>query len=182
MSNEQHKGEIHNESISNPETMYERQDLSAGAIIGFLVGLVVVVGLLQIIVWGLYGFFSGGKFAHQPASAGIVTRTGSLPQAQDPVNRFPKPALQPNDAADMAKFLAAEHEELNSYGYVDQAQGVVHIPIERAIDILAKQGLPTRQPPQLPPEATFGSGLPTVAGAGGGVEPARKASSVVPQH
>ena len=173
MSNE-HNGEIHNDVIANPETFYEREDLSAGAIIGFLVGLALVGVLLCIVVYGLYGYFSRGEVVHQPRSAAIITPAATLPKGEDPVKRFPEPTLQPDPAADLDKFRVRVEEELNSYGYVDQQKGVVHIPIERAIDILAQRGLPTRQPPALPPQATFGSGLPTVAGGGGGVEPARK--------
>ena len=32
---------------------------------------------------------------------------------------------------------------LNNYGWIDRKAGVAHIPIDRAIDILAKKGLPT---------------------------------------
>ena len=32
---------------------------------------------------------------------------------------------------------------LNTYGWVDRKAGVAHIPVDRAIDILAKRGLPT---------------------------------------
>ena len=40
---------------------------------------------------------------------------------------------------------AQEEARLNSYGWIDEENGIVHIPIERAMDILAKQGLPARQ-------------------------------------
>jgi hypothetical protein len=33
-------------------------------------------------------------------------------------------------------------ERLSHYGWVDRAAGIAHIPIDRAIDILAKRGLP----------------------------------------
>ena len=37
-----------------------------------------------------------------------------------------------------------EEQTLNSYGWVDQQAGVVRIPIDRAMDLLAQRGLPTR--------------------------------------
>jgi DNA-binding GntR family transcriptional regulator len=40
--------------------------------------------------------------------------------------------------------LAAETAILHSYGWVDRDAGIVRIPIERAIEILAERGLPTR--------------------------------------
>lgn len=172
MSKEREKhGEIHNEKIANPEVYYEHQDLSARGIIGFLVGLIVTVALIHLIVYGLYKFMASEKLVSTPRSAGIITPNKILPQGQDPVLRFPQPVLQPDPAADLDKFRATNEQQLNTYGYVDQGKGVVHIPIERAIDIVAQQGLPTRQQPQLPPHAQFGTGTPTVAGGGGGVEP-----------
>jgi hypothetical protein len=45
----------------------------------------------------------------------------------------------------MAKFRAEEEKRLRSYGWVDQQQGVAHIPIDRAIDALARKGLPMRE-------------------------------------
>jgi hypothetical protein len=33
---------------------------------------------------------------------------------------------------------------LKSYGWIDRDKGVVHIPIDRAIEILAERGLPVR--------------------------------------
>ncbi len=35
---------------------------------------------------------------------------------------------------------AGEDTVLNSYGWVDQQKGIVHIPIDRAIEIMAKEG------------------------------------------
>ncbi len=37
-------------------------------------------------------------------------------------------------------------KKLNSYGWVDRKHGVIRIPIERAMDLVAQRGLPTRGP------------------------------------
>ena len=47
--------------------------------------------------------------------------------------------------ADLAKFRAWEDSQLNSYGWVDRTAGVVHIPIERAMEIIAQQGATQQQ-------------------------------------
>lgn len=168
------KGEIPLERVQHPDVAYEHQDLSPRAIIAFLVGLIVTIAIIQFVVYGLYYFFSGNRVVPEPRSASIITPSNTLPAGQDPVQRFPQPTLQPDPPADLNKFVAREEQHLNSYGYVDQQKGIMYIPIERAIDIVAQQGLPTRQQPALPPRATFGSGNGTVEGAGGGVEPARQ--------
>jgi hypothetical protein len=62
-----------------------------------------------------------------------------------PLERFPKPNLQiDDDHAERTSLLAAQNQKLNSYGWIDRSNGIVQIPIERAMDLLAQRGLPTR--------------------------------------
>jgi hypothetical protein len=56
----------------------------------------------------------------------------------------PKPLLQETPALDLERFRAKEEETLSTYGWVDRASGVVRIPIERAMEIVAREGLPKR--------------------------------------
>jgi len=44
----------------------------------------------------------------------------------------------------MARLLSAEEQILNNYGWVDEKAGIVHVPIERAMDILAQSPPPAR--------------------------------------
>jgi hypothetical protein len=54
----------------------------------------------------------------------------------------PGPHLQDNPTADLARFKEQEMRHLTSYGWLDRERGIAHIPIERAMDILARSGLP----------------------------------------
>jgi hypothetical protein len=54
----------------------------------------------------------------------------------------PEPRLQIHPAADLAKLHAAEDTQLESTGWTDRAQGVVHIPIDRAMTLVVQRGLP----------------------------------------
>ena len=40
--------------------------------------------------------------------------------------------------------FAQQNQELNQYGWVDRSQGIVRIPIARAMDLIADRGLPAR--------------------------------------
>jgi hypothetical protein len=63
----------------------------------------------------------------------------------EPLERFPKPDLQiDDDHAERTTLLAAQNQKLNSYGWIDRSNGIVQIPIDRAIDLLAQRGLPSR--------------------------------------
>src|SRR5206468_8247588 len=57
---------------------------------------------------------------------------------------FPPPRLQQDPAAELAEVRREEAAALNAYGWVDPKAHVARIPIDRAIEILAKKGLPTR--------------------------------------
>ncbi|MBM4267369.1 MAG: hypothetical protein FJ144_12290 [Deltaproteobacteria bacterium] len=49
----------------------------------------------------------------------------------------PAPRLQVNPDRDIESLRAAEEHSLGSYGWVDPQTGVVRIPIERAMEIVA---------------------------------------------
>ena len=176
MSKHQHpdheEGELHFEQIQHHGVQYEDRDLGARGIIVFLIVLGITGVLLCLMVWGYFDYHA----RHMENAVEIPTpQTVTTPsaEAQPPAERFPKPALQIDDVADMNQERVAANARLSTYGYVDQSIGIVHIPIDQAMDQIVKQGLPVR-PAQQPPQgqvADFGSGSDTVAGAGGGVRP-----------
>jgi len=57
---------------------------------------------------------------------------------------FPEPHLETDERNEITDFRTHEEEQLNSYGWVNQSAGVVHIPIERAMQLIAQRGLPVR--------------------------------------
>lgn len=68
------------------------------------------------------------------------------------------PQLQASPEGELAAFRRAEQAKLNGWGWVDKAQAVAHVPVERAIDAVAAEGLPNfssqAAPPAPPPEGT----------------------------
>jgi hypothetical protein len=70
-------------------------------------------------------------------------------QIEDHLSRtFRAPRLQYNDEREMGLFAGSEQQWLNSTG--KDANGNIHIPISRAIDLLAQRGLPQVSGPFLP--------------------------------
>lgn len=60
-----------------------------------------------------------------------------------PLTRFPKPNLDiDDDHAEMTALRAAQKAKLNSYGWIDRSNGIVRIPIDRAMDLIVQRGLP----------------------------------------
>jgi hypothetical protein len=51
----------------------------------------------------------------------------------------------------MQDMLQAENAQLHSYGWIDRAAGMVRMPIDRAMEVVVQQGLPSwHEIPTLP--------------------------------
>ncbi|MGI8525132.1 MAG: hypothetical protein ACR2K5_02980 [Pseudolabrys sp.] len=53
----------------------------------------------------------------------------------------PAPRLQTDPRGDLERLRASETQRLDSFGWADQAHSVAHMPIERAMSLLAQRGL-----------------------------------------
>lgn len=70
---------------------------------------------------------------------------------------FPAPRVQTDDGdQDVVDLHAREDLLLDHYSWIDEGKGTVRIPISRAMEIIAKQGLPVVQQP--PPSAPLMTG------------------------
>lgn len=81
----------------------------------------------------------------------ILHRTHPSPFAASRIELHPRmiapaPRLQANDTVELTTYRLFEDTKLNSYGWVDRDSGILRIPIERAMDLIAQRGLPTRGP------------------------------------
>jgi hypothetical protein len=65
-----------------------------------------------------------------------------------PVPHYPDPQLQTDPAQDLRRFVTGEMTELNSSGWIDQAHGIAHIPIDAAMRRIAHDGIPDWPAPQ----------------------------------
>ena len=63
---------------------------------------------------------------------------GKKPAVHEQV--FPPPRLQTTPASDLATLKAIWNRRLHGYGWVDRSRGVVRIPIDRAMGIVAARG------------------------------------------
>jgi hypothetical protein len=135
-----------NKHPHQPHGGHETGDINAWAIGKFAFGLICICALSMGLVFGLYRFFES-----QNAPLVVV----------DPVKVFPEPRLQKTPMPDLQSIRDAENQVLSTYAWVDPKLGLVRIPIDQAIDLLAKKGLPSRTPP---PASTIS--MPTESGLG----------------
>jgi hypothetical protein len=123
-----------NVPVKTIETGYELSDLSPKNIAIFAASLAVTI---IVVLWICYQLFQ-----HYSA----VSRKTEVPPSPLSYTRepTPEPHLLVVPGQELKAMRAAEDSVLNSYAWVDREKGIVRIPIQRAIDILAQRGLPSR--------------------------------------
>lgn len=97
-------------------------------------GIIALAALVLAVTAGLLCYFE-----HREASPALTRSPLAEPQPLPP-----EPRLQVAPSADLEELRAEEDARLSSYGWIDREQQVVHIPIDRAMDILLEKGLPVR--------------------------------------
>ena len=142
------------EQLRNPAVDYDRSDLSPQGILVFLTGLLVAGIFVELVLWGLFHFLARSPFFAK-GNPNPMAVSKPLPPAK-PVGvdfenapslnpeRFPEPRLQTNDVKDMRELLEAEHKVLYAeQPFLDQ-NGTVHLPINEAMELVVKRGLPVK--------------------------------------
>jgi len=128
---------------------FEREDIGTKPLFGFLIGLVVTGVLVYYVIWGMFHFMDAYERKHQQSKSPMVqmqpeTREPDTPQTHEKVlQEFPQPRLEDDERTEINDFRYQQDETLASYGWVDQNGGVVRIPIDRAMQLIAQRGLPT---------------------------------------
>jgi hypothetical protein len=126
---------------------YEHSDIGAAAILYFLAGLAVALLLAYFVVDGLYHYLDKRAEAEQAPVNPMVTTapadTRRIPKDY-PNEAFPDPKLEEDERGQLNGIRLKEEQTLSTYDYVDKNAGTVRIPIERAMDLIAQRGLPTR--------------------------------------
>ena len=155
--------DTHYDPLRNPQVDYERSDLSARGILGFLIGLFVAGFFIELVLWGMFHFMARTEAlfpqpqvnpmlqAEQAKKAPPAAGTRSVLQNAPAVNLnvFPEPRLQTNDAGEMRQFVDSEQALLNAKQPFADPSGAIHIPISLAMQEIVDRGLPVR--PNAPP-------------------------------
>jgi hypothetical protein len=106
------------------------------------VALLVVAVVVHLLIWGmLHGFSS----YDEKRDVRLTPIEASTPQAPPP-----EPRLQESPQEDMRKMRAEEDLALDHAGWVNQQQGVVRVPVDVAIDVIAARGVAPQTAPPAP--------------------------------
>ena len=145
-----------------PNSGYEHQDMGPGGIVYFLLALAVGIALSLVGLRGVYAYLDHREKAGQPAVNPLITNvpTDTRHIAPGyPQTAFPSPRLEEDERGQLNGILLNEEQMLYSYGWVDEKAGTIHIPIERAMDLIVERGLPVR------PQGGASDNAPTAPGA-----------------
>ena len=108
----------------------------AGSLLAVL--LVVLVGI--VVLFKGYGvldrYLDKRRAQGEPGSNSLVRLQ---PDYQGPL-------LQVRPERDLHQMQAANAADLRGYGWVDRSKGVVRLPLDRAMDLVAERGLPPVSP------------------------------------
>jgi hypothetical protein len=120
-----------------PGAQYEHTDINPAIGYNFAIWLGVAMMLSVGIVYGTFWFFERQQVATDVANQ-------QFPLAAGVEKEPPMPRLQAQPFKDVYLLKQGQGERLDSYGWVDKENGVVHIPIDRAMELSLQRGLPVR--------------------------------------
>jgi hypothetical protein len=117
---------------------HERSDMQARVVLLGAAGLGLILAVLLVAVTALEALVTGVP----PTIGRPADLIQGLQAAPQPTPAPPELEAYPGESLD--PYMAAEQQKLSTYRWVDRQSGVVAIPIDRAIDLVAQQGLPAR--------------------------------------
>jgi hypothetical protein len=138
---------------------YEHGDMNPAVVGAAAVGLLLTLALVLVGVTLFEQAIVGIPFTvSRPADL-----VGGLQAAPAPTP--PAPVLEAESGQTLSPYRSIEERKLNSYGWVDRSTGVIRIPIDRAMDLTAQRGLPSRPAAATTPQDN-GATSPSVASSG----------------
>jgi hypothetical protein len=130
-----------------PPVMHEESDINLRAVVTFGVVLGVVVTGIGALLLGVFHYFSAREAAAKRSDLPLAAaERGQLPP-EPRLEGFPldhpSHSVGPWRPGPAESQVVNEEERLRQYGWVDEKAGVVHIPVEQAMKLLANK-LPAR--------------------------------------
>jgi hypothetical protein len=134
---------------------YERTDARVSGVLVFLIVLSVIAVIIAGVSYGMGKWINArinkedgpkSRWA-QPVNVRPLGNMASNADMEKAIgastDNFPMPRVQTDDGnQDVADLHAREDLLLENYSWVDQSQGKIRIPIERAMELMAQRGLP----------------------------------------
>jgi hypothetical protein len=102
-------------------------------------GIAIFFGILAVTLTLFYGAVTAlWRGFERNASNADQQALREAPAISPSQSYFPFPREQPDPLIDLNTVRARDDAELTNYGWINKTTGVVRIPIDRAIDLLAQ--------------------------------------------
>ena len=124
----------HNVATQSTEVGHEANDINPGRVALVALALAATIAVVLVTAYAIFQYFHVDQARTQTAPS-------PLSYTREPT---PEPRLEVKPGEDLKTVRAQEDAILKSYGWVDPDKGIVRIPIDRAIEIVAERGLPAR--------------------------------------
>ena len=110
-----------------------------------LYGLLAVAAIAAAVL--MFWLFRGMEKRADQTDRAIIAGAG-LERPPDVIP--PAPRLQIHPVASWNAFREAERQRLSTYGWLDRPSGAVHVPIERAMELVLERGIGPLPPAPVP--------------------------------
>ena len=162
-----HHDRLYDDPMHNEDVAHEHSDVNVRALLMFCFGLMLVVGIVMVAMWGLFNVFETQAAANDP----IIT-----PLAEPAGQRPPEPRLLTDEPQNLQRFRMQQQEALKG--------------IDDAKKRLLEQGLPVRADAPTDPwlgthspargESSSGRAIPTRPGGTAPVQPVAGSTGAPP--
>ena len=110
-------------------------DAGMSGVGAFGAGLAAALVLVGAVVWMFFTSLREAEPRQARPEYPLAVERPSLP---------PEPRLQTRPREDLRALRAEEDSVLTTYGWIDRRNGIVHIPIDRAMALTVERGLSAR--------------------------------------
>ena len=111
---------------------HEKRDVDVLNLLLIAALLLLVIGICLLVCWGILHLLNRER----------VAREGPRMQMAQTAARFRPPQLLSQPGSELARVRRDAQTRLGTYGWIDRKAGIAHIPINRAMELLVKRGLP----------------------------------------
>ena len=114
---------------------YEKSDAHVGGIVTFGIMLAVLLLAVHFAATGLFDYLKASENRKYPPLPALAAK--ERPHLPHDLGKIPAPRLQVSETMDLSKLRKHEESLLTNYDWVDRKAGVVRIPIDEAMRLLA---------------------------------------------
>lgn len=126
------------DAVAHSDIQFEATDVSSRRVVLAGVGLLLTVWIVVLLLHFVFDAYANHRAAVSPPAAPLAAEQNRVP---------PAPQLQVSPREDIQQLRAYETSMLTHYTWADRKNGIVEIPIQQAMQLLAARGIPPQKAP-----------------------------------